>query len=279
METVKQIMFKIERYDPKNMATPHLEEFVVPATRGTTVLDGLFYIKEQQDNSLTFRSSCRMAICGSCAVLINGFPHLACHTQIEELQSDTLAIQPVPNYAVIKDLVVDLSPLFEKHREIKPYFIRGEVEEMESPTAEFLQTPEELEAYLQFSYCIKCGLCLAACPTVATDRLFPGPQALAQCYRYCSDSRDGGAVERFTAVEADHGLWRCHLAGACSEACPKGVDPALAIQLLKRLRVSRALGLGRKRRPSPPAPPPAVHEPRLSVPEFTAGPSKDNPSL
>jgi len=246
-----------------------MEEFVVPVTRGMTVLDGLFYVKENLDSTLAFRSSCRMAICGSCAVLINNFPHLACHTQIEELNADTLVIKSVPNYPVIRDLVVDLTTLFEKHKAVKPYLIRSETAELETPSAEFLQMPEELEAYLQFSYCIKCGICLAACPTVATDRLFPGPQAMAQCYRYSGDSRDDGAKERFSGVDNDHGMWRCHLAGACSEACPKGVDPALAIQLLKRLRVSRALGLGRKRRPTPLAPPPTTSQPRLPVPEFT----------
>ncbi|HEX78400.1 MAG TPA: succinate dehydrogenase iron-sulfur subunit [Dehalococcoidia bacterium] len=272
MGEAKKIKFRIQRYNPENGVAPYMDEFVIPVTRGMTVLDGLFYIKENLDNSLAFRSSCRMAICGSCAVVINSFPHLACHTQIAELRVSTLELKPVPNYAIIKDLVVDLSPLFQKHRAIKPYLIRSEREEMDAPSAEFLQTPQELEAYLQFSYCVKCGLCLAACPTAASDRLFLGPQAIAQCYRYSSDSRDDGAEERFPAVDGDHGLWRCHLAGACSEACPKGVDPAFAIQLLKRLRVSRALGLGRGRRPTPVAPPPTAMQPKLPVPEFTVKP-------
>ena len=221
MDAVRQIRFKIHRYNPENGAAPHMDEFVVPVRRGMTVLDGLLYIRDNLDSTLAARSSCRMAICGSCAMLINNFPQLACHTQIEELKADTVEIKPVPNFDIIKDLVVDLSPLFEKHTTTRPYLIRPDVDEMENPTAEFLQTPEELEAYLQFSYCIKCGLCLAACPTVATDRAFPGPQALAQCYRYCRDSRDDGAKERLPTVDRDRGMWRCHLAGACSEACPR----------------------------------------------------------
>ena len=269
MDTVRQIRFKVQRYNPENGAAPRMDEFVVPAPRGMTVLDGLFYIRDNLDSTLAVRSSCRMAICGSCAMLINNFPHLACHTQIAELKAGTIEVRPLPNFPIIKDLVVDLTPLFEKHKAVKPYLIRSDVEEMEDPTAEFLQTPEELDAYLQFSYCIKCGLCLAACPTVATDTPFLGPQALAQCYRYCGDSRDDGAKERFPTVDREHGLWGCHFAGACSEACPKGLDPALAIQLLKRLRVSRALGLGRKRRPTPVASPPTTRQPKLPVPEFT----------
>ena len=132
METFKEIRFKIQRYDPEKGAPPHMDEFIVPITRGMTVLEGLLYIKEQMDNSLAFRSSCRMSICGSCAMLINSFPHLACHTQIEELEADTIQIKPLPNYAVIKDLVIDLTPLFEKHKSIKPYLIRPEGEEGDS---------------------------------------------------------------------------------------------------------------------------------------------------
>lgn len=269
MDEVMQIKFRIQRYNPENGAAPHMDEFTIPVTRGTTVLDALFYIKENLDSSVAFRSSCRMAICGSCAMLMNNKPNLACHTQVEELKSDTVELKPTPNYRIIRDLVVDLTPLFEKHRKIKPYLIRAEAEELQKPTAEFQQSPEELDSYLQFSYCVKCGLCLGACPTAASDRQFTGPQALTQCFRYSSDSRDDGAKERFPAVDGEHGMYHCHLAGACSEACPKGVDPALAIQLLKRLRVRRSLGLGRKRRPAPLVPPPAATKPRLPVPEFT----------
>ena len=147
MDAAKQVRFRIQRYNPENGADPYVDEFVIPVTRGMTVLDGLFYIKENLDSSLAFRSSCRMAICGSCAMLINNFPHLACHTQIEELKASTLELEPVPNYPVIKDLVVDLAPLFEKHKAIKPYLIRSEAGEMETPSAEFLQTPQELEAF------------------------------------------------------------------------------------------------------------------------------------
>jgi succinate dehydrogenase / fumarate reductase iron-sulfur subunit len=140
---------------------------------------------------------------------------------------------------------------------------------MENPTAEFAQTPRELYSFLQFTYCIKCGICVAACPTAASDKLFLGPQALAQCYRYCADNRDEGEQERFPAVDTDHGIWHCHLAGACSEACPKGLDPALAIQLLKRRLVSQAIGLRKKQQPAPVVPPPAETKSKVPFPEFT----------
>ncbi len=268
-DSTKQITFKVQRYDPEQDNAPHFQEFSVPASRGTTVLDGLIYIKENLDSSLAFRTSCRMAICGSCGMLVNGYPHLVCHTQIEEFHTNTLTIKPLPNLAIIKDLVADLTSLFDNHKSIKPYLMRSDAEEVANPTAEFSQTPQELNAFLQFTYCIKCGICVSACPTSASDRLFLGPQALAQCYRYCADSRDDGESERSPVVDTDHGVWHCHLAGACSEACPKGLDPALAIQLLKRQLVSGALRLRKKQPPASVVPPPAEEKPKIPFPEFT----------
>jgi len=265
----KKVTYRVQRYNPENGSEPYLQEFTVPASRGTTVLDGLIYIKENLDSTLTFRTSCRMGICGSCGILVNNYPHLACHTQIGEFKSDILTVKPLPNMPIIKDLVVDLIPLFVKHKSIKPYIIRRDAKEMEEPTREFAQLPEELEAFEQFTYCTKCGICVAACPTSASDTLFLGPQAMAQCYHYCVDSRDEGEKERFAMAESDHGVWRCHLAGACSEACPKGVDPALGIQLLKRLLAAEALGRGRKQRPAPVISPPAETKPKVPFPEFT----------
>lgn len=267
----KNITFRVQRYDPQADSRPYLKEYQVPFTKGLTILDGLYYIKEKLDGSLAFRSSCRMGVCGSCGVFINGHPHLACHTQVAELASDVLEIRSLPNFDIIKDLVADLTPLFAKHRSIKPYLIRPDAAEIDQPTREFLQSPQELEAYLQFAYCLKCGLCLAACPTVATDREFTGPQALAQAYRYCADSRDAGAGERWQSISGPHGITRCHLAGACSDACPKGVDPALGIQLLKRQTALAAVGFGRTPTPAPVAPEPVgPAKEKVPVPEFTA---------
>jgi succinate dehydrogenase / fumarate reductase iron-sulfur subunit len=105
---------------------------------------------------------------------------------------------------------------------------------MDHPNAEFLMKPEELESILQFTYCIKCGLCSSSCPTMGTDSLFPGPQAISQAYRYVGDPRDEGGDLRLLGLDSTHGIWRCHFAGTCSAVCPKGVDPALGIQLLRR---------------------------------------------
>jgi succinate dehydrogenase / fumarate reductase iron-sulfur subunit len=253
-EIIKTVRFKVLRYDSNGMTKPRVDSFEVPVKKGTTVLDGLHHIKENLDNTLAWRYSCRMAVCGSCGMFINSFPKLACNTQITELEADVINLKPLPNFDIIKDLVPDLSVLFEKHRLVKPYTMRQDSTELDSPTGEFFQSVDELERYLQFAYCIKCGLCMAACPTVATDRRYLGPQPLAQAYRYSADSRDEGHGERKDVVFSPHGAFRCHFAGACSEACPKGVDPAFGIQLLKRQAFMGALGLMRRKKASAVAP-------------------------
>jgi len=207
-------------------------------------------VKELSAPSLAWRSSCRMGICGSCGMLINGRPRLACNTQIAELKSDVVAVGPLPNFDIIKDLVPDLRPMFEAHRELMPYLLRNDAAEQEDPTREYWQSPHELEHYLQFSYCIKCGCCMAACPTVATDPRYSGPMPLGQAHRYDSDSRDAGFGRRREVLSGGSGPWRCHFAGECSQVCPKGVDPAKAIQLMKQDLVLDLLRLRRRRPPA-----------------------------
>jgi succinate dehydrogenase / fumarate reductase iron-sulfur subunit len=224
----------VQRFDPFSDAKPRLVEYEVPRREGMTVLDALLYARDYLDHSIALRFSCRQASCGSCGMKINGRPRLACYTQVDELKAEKVLTQPMDNFAIIKDLVTDLDSFFAKHRGLTPRLVRSDSEEVEHPTREFLMTPEELERVLQFTYCIKCGLCTSSCPTVATDDRFPGPQALAQAYRYTVDVRDEGGDLRMQALDGAHGIWRCHFAGSCSAVCPKGVDPALGIQLLKR---------------------------------------------
>lgn len=247
----KEIIFRVSRFDPDKDKAPYIKEYRFILRRGMTVLDGLMHIKETQDCTLSYRKSCRMGICGSCGMMVNRHPVLACQTQISELDCDVVEVRPLPNYSIIRDVVPDLTPLFDRHQKIKPYIIRKNKEEQDHPTSEYLQDPEELEHYLQFSYCIKCGCCISACPTSSTDDEYAGAQALAQCYRYSIDSRDEGFEERLEIVDTPHGVWRCHFPGACSEACPRGVDPAFAIQLLKRDASVQALGLSKGREGSP----------------------------
>ena len=248
--TVRSVTFHVRRFEPGTDREPHWEDYRIEVLPGMTVLDGLWRVKEVSAPSLAWRSSCRMGICGSCGMLINGRPRLACNTQISELNSDVVAVAPLPNFDIVKDLVPDLHSMFRTHRELMPYLLRDDTDEQDCPTREYRQTPEELEEYLQFSYCIKCGCCMAACPTVATDPQYAGPMPLGQAHRYNSDTRDGGFATRREVLSGGSGPWRCHFAGECSQVCPKGVDPAKAIQLMKRELVSDLLRLRRRRQPA-----------------------------
>ena len=251
---VMTVTFEVLRYSPAVDTAPRLQQYSVPVTKGMTVLDGLSWIKEHEDHTLSWRSSCRMGICGSCGMFINGLPRLACNKQIANLHSDRVTVKPLPNYDIIRDLVPDLESLFEKHRSVKPYLIRRDLTEQNHPTGEYFQSQQELINYIQFAYCIKCGLCLSACPTVATSENYTGPQALTQGWRYAMDSRDEGAQEREEELYSSHGVYRCHFAGACSQVCPKGVDPALAIQLAKQDAFLKSFGIRRHRKGTAVAP-------------------------
>src|ERR671931_1664808 len=228
------VILKIYRANRHAGESPHYDRIEVPVQRWTTVLDALLYAKAYKDSSIGIRYSCRMASCGSCGMKINGIPRLACYTKVSELEGSTLTVEPLANFPHIRDLVTDFSQFFAHHRDMKPYVQNDQADIKErTKLSEFMQSPEDLDRFLQFSYCIKCGLCYSACPTVATDTKFPGPQALAQAYRYYVDTRDNTANERLNIVDDRHGIWRCHFAGSCSAVCPKGVDPALGIQLLR----------------------------------------------
>jgi succinate dehydrogenase / fumarate reductase iron-sulfur subunit len=265
--TIMTARFEVLRYNPERDKAPHLREYSVPVTKGMTVLDGLHWIKEHKDHTLSWRSSCRMGVCGSCGMFINGFPRLACNNQIVHLHSDHIIIKPLPNFDIIRDLVPDLESLFNKHRSVKPYLIRKDLEEQNLPTGEYFQSNQELVNYIQFAYCIKCGLCMAACPTVATSENYTGPQALTQGWRYTSDSRDEGAPERAKELYSSHGVYRCHFAGACSQVCPKGVDPALAIQMAKRDAFLKAFGSRKQRQATSVAPPLENWVPKAEIPK------------
>ena len=234
------ILLKVFRYSPHAKdAGPRMVTYRVPMSKGLTVLDALLWVKENVDNGLAFRYSCRMGICGSCGMLINGKPMLACETQIAELGTDVVEVGPLTNYEVIRDVATDFTDFFSHHRKIKPYLVRKENGDGKLIDRELVQTEEQRLEYYQFTMCIMCGLCDAACPIVGMDKEFLGPQALAQAYRFGVDSRDQGWPERSEVVDAPHGCFRCELAGSCSAVCPKGVDPALGVQLLKKQTIHR----------------------------------------
>jgi len=226
------ITLRIARYNPEKDDSSKFMEFTISYKKWTTVLEAILDVKKYFDHSVAVRYSCRQATCGSCGMMINGKPRLTCFTKISELDSDVVTVEPMNNFPIIRDLAVKFERLFDSHHKIKPYLIRDD-SEIPSETKEFLQSPEEVDQYLQFANCIKCGLCNSACPTMATDSSFVGPQALAQAYRYVADSRDKGKDSRLKIIDESHGIWRCHFAGSCSQVCPKGVDPAMGIQFLR----------------------------------------------
>jgi succinate dehydrogenase / fumarate reductase iron-sulfur subunit len=249
LEQGRRIHLRVRRANPAIGPKEDFSLFEIPFEHGMTILSALLYAKERLDHSIAIRYSCRMACCGSCGMRINGVPKLACYTQVAEYGNKTITVEPLDHYPLIRDLVTDFDGFFKVHRSIHPFLIRRDRQEQDTSESEYEQSAGELDDFLQFSYCIKCGLCNAACPTVATDPLFTGPQALAQAYRYSADSRDEGQIERIDTIDTEHGVWRCHFAGACSFVCPKGVDPALGIQHLRRLTMLRRQKTGARLMP------------------------------
>jgi len=219
----KIVEFKIHRFDPQN-GKRYVSTYKVPVFKGTTILEALQYIKDNLDETLTFRHSCRMGICGSCGINVNGKPMLACYTQVLELGVDSLEIEPLSNMPLIKDLVVDNQPFFETFKRIKTFLIKPE-EELKKPT-EFVQAPLDLKKYWDLTLCTKCSICYSACPA-AIDEKFLGPSTLTANYRFITDSRDGGLDERLKPM-ADN-IWLCTSCNSCTMFCPKLVNCSNAI--------------------------------------------------
>lgn len=221
------LTLEIQRWHPEDARGPWLQVYEVPYRAEGTLLEALQYVKDQLDGSLTFRWSCRMAVCGSCGWMVNGRPELGCHLLLRDLLPGPVRIEALAHFPVIRDLVIDQASFIEKLESVKPWLLLAEAAgEASQP---FRQTPLELAAYYQQSLCINCLLCYSACPQVGLNPEFLGPAALALLDRYDADSRDAGAEERRPARDADSGVWGCTLVGHCSEVCPQGVDPARAI--------------------------------------------------
>ncbi len=232
VRTSGTILVEIARYSPERDAEPRWERFEVPYRKEWVVLDALNYIKDRLDGTLSYRWSCRMGICGSCGMMVDGEPKLTCATFLSHYEKKNIVrVEPLRFFPVIRDLVTDVADFVSKLRRAKPWLIRKQ----EKPLAEgeYLQTPEQLETYRQFSMCINCMLCYAACPVVGLDAHFIGPAALALAQRYNKDSRDQGARQRLEELSDHEGIWGCTFVGECTRACPKHVDPAGAIQQYK----------------------------------------------
>jgi len=225
------ITLQVARYRPETEREPTFQEYQTPCRKEWVVLDALNWIKDNLDGTLSFRWSCRMGICGSCGMTVNGEPKLTCATFLTDYAPGPIRVEPLRNFPVVRDLVIEMSDFMRKLTEVKPWLIRREEKPLSE--GEYRQTPEELDEYKPYSMCINCTLCYAACPVYGLDPHFIGPAAIALAQRYNLDSRDQGARERLQLLSDHAGIWGCTFVGECTKACPKSVDPAGAIQRYK----------------------------------------------
>jgi fumarate reductase iron-sulfur subunit len=188
-------------------------------------------VKDQLDGTLTFRWSCRMAICGSCGMMVAGVPRLACRSFLRDFAPGPLRVEPLAHFPIERDLVVDIDDFVGKLGRVKPWIEPRVARALDEGA--YRQSPGELERFESFSHCINCLLCYAACPQYGLDPKFLGPAATTLLQRYNLDSRDGAARERMEAAHSEEGVWSCTAVGYCSEVCPKAVDPANAVNRTK----------------------------------------------
>jgi len=222
-----EVTLKIERYNP-DTDERRLESHTVDMPEEATLLDVLDTIKDEVDGSLTYRKSCRMAVCGSCGMRMDGAAVLACKTPMKPLvdAGHTATISPMGNLPVIKDLVVDMDPFWDKFRAVKPYLDEGDGD---APVKEWRVQQAELDRIMKEALCIQCGCCVSECQSMEADPDFLGPAALAKAARFVGDVRDRGGKQRLELYNGPHGVWDCTRCYFCQERCPKGVDPRDAI--------------------------------------------------
>ncbi len=233
----RNVTVRVQRFNPDVDKKPHMQDFTVPMTPETTLLDALQYVKTELDGSVTFRKSCRHAICGSCAMYVNGSNKLICHTPLaESLDSkDTVTIGPLPYLPIIKDLVVDRTSFWQQYERVKPWLVPP----ADVPETEFRVSQEEVAAVQSAETCIMCGACYSSCQVIAMNKQYIGPHALLKSFLRVLDPRDSIPAERLADVAGGDGVYRCHTIFNCIDACPKGLNPTQAIETLRKLAQRR----------------------------------------
>lgn len=233
---------KVFRYDPdvETKQEPRFDDFHVPSKRGMTVLDALIYARDNFDTSLTFRHSCRMAVCGSDGFFINGRQRLGCQTQISDL-TEPICVEPLPHQPVIKDLVVDMDHFYERMESIEPYFQSDDLPD--DDLEEQRQSPENHKEIKMAARCIQCGCCTSSCNPAQTDDEYIGPAAIVKGYRFYMDQREGVDAQerRLKLLDKEHGVWQCHTQFSCTTVCPKNIPITEEIQEMKRETIKRNL--------------------------------------
>lgn len=221
---------KVRRFDPET-GKSRFDTFTVTIPVTATVLDALDAIKDTCDGTLSYRKSCRMSVCGSCGMRVDGGAALACKTSMRRFveAGHTITVSPMGNLPVIKDLVVDMAPFWDKIRAIKPYL---DTKDADTPAKEWRINPADTDLIHKESLCILCGCCVSECNSMESDPEFLGPAALAKAYRFVGDARDKDTRERLRDLSGAHGIWDCTRCYFCNQRCPKGVDPRDAIAKL-----------------------------------------------
>ena len=238
---------RVQRFNPDTDKKPYLQDFQVPTKSDPTLLDALQSIKSTIDGSVTFRRSCRHAICGSCAMSVNGRNILVCHEPLKKHLdgSGRVTIRPLPYLPIIKDLVVDRSSFWKQYELVKPWLVPPD----DIPEKEFRMTPEEVHDLADAEHCIMCGACYSACTVVGMTKEYIGPHALLKEFMRVMDPRDSIPGERLEIVGESNGVARCHTIFNCIDACPKQLDPTKAIETLRNLyRKRNALNEERQKR-------------------------------
>ncbi|HTW56186.1 MAG TPA: succinate dehydrogenase iron-sulfur subunit [Thermoplasmata archaeon] len=240
-EPTVSVPLEVYRFDPATDAKPCYQKYALDLAPHTPVLTALLRVRAEVDPTLSMRYSCRSAICGSCAMLINSKSRLACETPVgpELAAHGRIVVEPMRNQPVVRDLVVDQTPFWREYRRIEPHLKLDKDHPMPEGKPNPM-SPAEVERFHETPRCIACAACYSACPAVEADPAFPGPMALAKLYRFVVDPRDQAHQDRLVRIQTE-GLWlclRCHL---CTEACPKDVRPSERIRDLKELAI-RAQG-------------------------------------
>ena len=232
----KKMKFSIYRYNPDTDAKPYYQDYEVElGEHDKKLLNALVKLKEELDDSVSFRRSCRVGVCGSDAMNINGRNGLACLTDLDSLK-EPVVLNPIPGLPVIRDLIVDMTQFFHQYHSIKPYVI----DEQLMPENERLQSPEDRKELDGVIECILCACCSTSCPSFwwNPDK-FLGPAALLHAYRFLADSRDQATNERLNDLNDPYRLFRCHTIMNCVDVCPKHLNPTKAIGKIKEMMISR----------------------------------------
>ena len=227
------VKLSVRRFNPDAaQPAPYSQEYQLDLEDSATVLDGLIKLREEVDGTLALRCSCRSAICGSCAMRINGHATLACNTKIVDAmpgEGKPIVVEPVENMQVIKDLVVDFTSFWDKVRDVEPWL----QPEGPAPEHEYLASNESMLHLADVMGCIMCGACVSDCTVLEVDPNFLGPAALAKAYRFVADPRDDADKSRLGNLNEYGGVWDCTRCMQCVEVCPKGVDPMGRIMALR----------------------------------------------